>query len=178
MKYTQLDMKDGDILIEKDGTRWIPVWIYDDIKSRWLFEYVRITQGCKLHRFNPRGFYSRFDRLLRSKVYSETDIVAVIPNGSNEPIPVDQQVLDYQESEYLRSITRPFRKNINYIKLQQYHSFDDNEYIANIKITYTIDGKESWISLPPFKPGTMYKNMEINKEYTLEELGIAYDFYD
>lgn len=81
MKYTQLDMKDGDILIEKDGTRWIPVWIYDDIKSRWLFEYVRITQGSKLHRFNPRGFYSRFDRFLRSKVINYDDNIRRLTIG-------------------------------------------------------------------------------------------------
>ena len=41
------------------------------------------------------------------------------------------------------------------------------EYIV---VIFTDDCKESGMSFPRFKEGTMYKGMEPNKEYTLEEL--------
>lgn len=74
-------------------------------------------------------------------------------------------VLDEKEKEYLSNIVKPFRDKVKHIqKLQS--STDKREYIE-IKIRHDSD-----INLPYFNENTMYKEMELGKEYTLEELGI------
>ena len=76
-----------------------------------------------------------------------------------------KQILDKEEKEYLEAVIRPFRDRV----------------ISLHKLEICIRGKE-WISidikndgsihLPLFDKGTMYKGMELNKEYTLDELGL------
>lgn len=74
-----------------------------------------------------------------------------------------KEILDEKEKEYLSYVIRPFRnrvKNIN--KLSHCKK-------CWIKIKLTTD---EGIDFPFFKEDTMYKGMEMNKEYTLEELGL------
>ena len=73
-----------------------------------------------------------------------------------------KEILDDKEKEYLGAVIKPFKKDIAYIKKAE-NICDDNEWIC-------ISLKETYIPLPSFKKGTMYKNMEVYKEYTLEEL--------
>jgi len=74
-------------------------------------------------------------------------------------------ILDEKEKEYLSNIVKPFRDKVKHIqKLQS--STDKREYIE-IKIRHDAD-----INLPYFNENTMYKGMELNKHYTLEELDI------
>jgi hypothetical protein len=75
-------------------------------------------------------------------------------------------ILDDKEKEYLKKVIEPFRNRIKYINLEI--SFD--EYGA-VYIVVHLENNDSMI-LPNFKKGTMYKNMEVNKEYSLEELGL------
>ena len=76
-----------------------------------------------------------------------------------------EEILDEKEKEYLSNIVKPFRDRVKHIqKLQS--STDKREYIE-IKIRHDSD-----INLPYFNENTMYKEMELGKEYTLEELGI------
>ena len=82
---------------------------------------------------------------------------------------VEEPILDEKERKYLSGVIRPFRDKV--IGIYKYNSvLSDYEEIA-------IDTREDYNSnhmthLPPFKKGTMYKGMELNKEYTLEELGL------
>lgn len=73
-----------------------------------------------------------------------------------------EPILDDAEKRYLSAVIRPFRGRVKYIK-----KIDDagEEYI-------TIKVNVDWAYLPCFKKGAMYKGMEPNKEYTLEELGL------
>ena len=75
-------------------------------------------------------------------------------------------ILDDKEKEYLKKVIEPFRNRIKYINLEI--SFD--EYGA-VYIVVHLENNDSMI-LPNFKKGTMYKNMEVNREYTLKELGL------
>lgn len=86
----------------------------------------------------------------------------------NEKVLYNVELLDNQEKAYLKAVIRPFRNRVAYIKLVRFvgSSFYDNHHIL-IKLK-----NGDWCSLPKFKLGTMYKNLEINKEYTLEELGL------
>ena len=76
---------------------------------------------------------------------------------------VEKEILDEQEREYLSSVIRPFRHKVKYIV-----KFDcsPEEYIS-IWLLY-----DEVIDLPFFKKGTMYKGMEKDKKYTLEELSL------
>ena len=75
---------------------------------------------------------------------------------------IEEEILDEKEKEYLRAVIRPFRDRVKYIeKCGGY----EKDYIK-------IGVKGEPIVFPFFKKNTMYKGMEQNKEYTLEELGL------
>lgn len=79
------------------------------------------------------------------------------------------EILDKVEKRYLKEVIRPYKDVISIRKC----SFV-NCSLAKIVISvpYT-EGHNLWsIELPPFKKNTMYKNMELNKKYTLTELGL------
>lgn len=76
----------------------------------------------------------------------------------------DCPILDNIEKKYLRNVIRPFKQRIKSISKKTW--MDDREYL-------TFDLKdECSFTLATFKKGTMYKGMELRKEYTLKELGL------
>lgn len=77
----------------------------------------------------------------------------------------ETEILDEKEKEYLKAVIKPFRKNIKYIA-KTCHNFGDAEYLRIVLKDNNMG------ALPDFKPRTMYKNMELKKEYTLKELGL------
>lgn len=80
--------------------------------------------------------------------------------------------LDDKEKEYLENILRPFRHRVKYIKkLEAYCGRNDRGENIFIRLCGK-DGLEDFFSLPYFPKGSMYKNMEVEKEYNLEELGL------
>ena len=74
-------------------------------------------------------------------------------------------ILDDVEKAYLLTVIKPFRKRIEYIEKT------DNYYV-NGKQFLCITLADDYCCLPFFKKDTMYKGMEANKRYTLEELGL------
>lgn len=77
-----------------------------------------------------------------------------------------KEILDDEEKEYLRKVIKPFKKRIKYISLEN----SVGEYNA-VYIAVYLENDDS-MTLPNFKKGTMYKNMEVKKRYTLKELGL------
>ena len=75
------------------------------------------------------------------------------------------EILDEVEKRYLRGVIRPFRDKVLQIA-KKYDPFTELEFI---KITIKDDAS---LEFPSFSKNTMYKNMEENKHYTLEELGL------
>lgn len=74
-------------------------------------------------------------------------------------------ILDDVEKAYLSAVIKPFRKDIECIvKFKRYPG--EKEYI------YITMKRDNYCCLPLFKKDTMYKGMEVNKRYTLEELGL------
>ena len=74
-------------------------------------------------------------------------------------------ILDDVEKRYLSAVIRPFRKRVDYIiKISDPLGYE-KEYIF-IKLD------EDSFSLPYFEAGTMYQGMELERAYTLEELGL------
>ncbi len=74
------------------------------------------------------------------------------------------EVLDKVEKKYLGALISPFRDKVTYIKKNTV--WDGDEFLV---IAIKMDKS---IVLPNFKKGTMYRKMKLNKEYTLEELGL------
>ena len=76
----------------------------------------------------------------------------------------EEPILDEAERKYLSGVIRPFRDKVKYIEKNAYNiDGKDKEYIS----IRCCDGA---MPFPSFDKGTMYKNMEQDKEYTLEEL--------
>lgn len=78
---------------------------------------------------------------------------------------VKPEILDNIEKKYLKDVIRPFRDRVNNIRKVKSYTNNKSEYII-ISI-----GNEN-ITLPYFEENAMYKGMRLNKEYTLEELGL------
>lgn len=76
-------------------------------------------------------------------------------------------ILDELEKRYLGNVIRPFRDKVKYIRKFIYSG-------GNASIDISIDDNNTgWlIELLPFPKNEMYKGMEDNKRYTLEELGL------
>lgn len=72
------------------------------------------------------------------------------------------QILTDKEKAYLSAVIKPFREKVGYVKKID---CGKREFL---KIYLEDDN----IPFPFFTKGTMYKGMEADKEYTLEELGL------
>ena len=76
-----------------------------------------------------------------------------------------KEILTKEEKEYLEAVIRPFRERVEYIRLRCWRT-DWKDFIEiGIK-------NDDNVGLPSFNHNTMYKGMELDKEYTLEELGL------
>ena len=74
-----------------------------------------------------------------------------------------EPILDEVEKEYLSNVIKPWReKTISIIKVR----VNEDDFIS-IRLK---NGEK--VNLPWFKKSTMYKGMEENRAYTLEELGL------
>lgn len=84
-----------------------------------------------------------------------------------------KEILDAEEKKYLSNVIKPFRDRVNLIRKSSSKLADDIHYkVIEISIKSLIPyWKNEVIVLPAFK-SNLYSDMEIGKEYTLEELGL------
>ena len=86
--------------------------------------------------------------------------------GKVEAIKIPKEILSEKEKKYLSNVIRPYENKNKVESICKYRVSDSKErlsiYIKN----------DVGIDLPKFEKGTMFKGMELNKEYTLEDLGI------
>lgn len=109
--------------------------------------------------------------------YNETEggwvtsnkLLPMLLAGEISIIKVKQPILDDVEKRYLSNVIKPFRNRI--ICIIKNKCLPD-EYLRIHLKHYTGKYANEIIYLPYFKNGSMYKGMEINKEYTLKELGL------
>lgn len=79
-------------------------------------------------------------------------------------------ILDEVEREYLSAVIRPFRNRVENISKCDGGAWVTDEQFICIQVKR--EKNSDFISLPWFKENTMYKGMELNKSYTLQELGL------
>lgn len=73
-------------------------------------------------------------------------------------------ILDDAERRYLSAVVRPFRDKVDWV-VKRENDGTNKEYIS---MSIGLDG----MTFPDFKMGTMYRGMKLDKQYTLEELGL------
>lgn len=146
IQFTKSELKDGDIVTKRNGEK-------------------RTLVGKYLHdvkRASPLTYYT--EDLKDAGGLKEHDIVKVERPVKYETVfERKEEILDEVEKRYLASVIRPFRKRVKSIAKKY---FIGDEYI----ILFMKDSPN--IRLPYFIEGTMYKEMEPDREYTLEELGL------
>ena len=76
-----------------------------------------------------------------------------------------EPVLDDVEKEYLSAVIKPFRNRVKYI-VKTYGVSEARQFIRIIMRDC------EYSNLPFFKGGTMYNGMKVDKQYTLQELGL------
>ena len=98
-----------------------------------------------------------------SQMWERSRTIEELLIGQYEIIKIPKPILDEKEKEYLSAVIKPFRDKVISISKK---SANYGEFIDIL-----IDEAED-IYLPYFKPGKMYQGMGVNREYTLEELGL------
>lgn len=97
--------------------------------------------------------------------FSISSTLNCLLNGEYKAVKIPKPVLDDVERKYLAGVIRPFRNRIKHF--YKYPCANGNcEAIA--AITEDCD----YLDFPRFKKGSMYKGMELNRKYSIEELGL------
>ena len=107
--------------------------------------------------------------------YSETGgywltsnkLLPILLQGEISIIKVEQPILDDIEKKYLSNVIKPFRNTV--ISIAKRSAYNNLSYIAISLKKYLV---EESVTLPYFEQHKMYKNMKLDKVYTLEELGL------
>lgn len=75
---------------------------------------------------------------------------------------IEKPILDKKEKEYLENLLKPFKDKVDYVEKRN----NSNRQYLDIKLK-----SYEHIKLPYFEKNTMYKGMEVEKQYNLKELG-------
>lgn len=148
VKFTKLDLKDGDIVTYRKGLK-------------------KIVSGDKLYGndlFASLRYYT--EDLKDVDGEEEYDIVKVERPVKYETVfERKEEILDEVEKRYLTEVIRPFRKRIQFIQKRK-EIMGINPYL---RIVFE-DNDE--LIFPHITDNSMYKGMEVNERYTLKELGL------
>ena len=82
---------------------------------------------------------------------------------------IEQPILDDIEKRYLESIFRPFKNRVMYVEKIFRFGYEQIRYRVSLPVE---EYGNELCELPSFDKGTMYKGMELDKQYSLEELGL------
>ena len=133
---------------------------------------VELGEEFKVKGNNEHNKYKFTDTDL---VYdSESEMPAIVTlydllKGEDEIIKIPKSILTEEEKEDLSGIIRLFRDEV--ISICKFESMRHCGYeFLSIKINNNVFKYET--TLPYFKKWAMYKGMKLEKEYSLEELGL------
>ena len=138
----------------KDGKKWACGFSY--------LEYVRFEKSPTY--YSNKGFYFTYPHNYFT-IYSFEEVDFSVKKTNKKFL------LDCIDRKYFNNFLRPFRDNIQYITKIPSLSFT-HEYI---KIWYVKDFNPDYICLPNFKTDTMFKKLELDKQYDLNDLDLFKD---
>lgn len=154
-----LDMKKykGKTAVIKNGH--IPVYLNDTVENANNYRYkLDIDDGewywspSMLEKVEDKKHFKSLPRDFTGTIDVEKGFI------------IKKEILDDTEKEYLRAVIKPFKKIITDIVVKEVSS---GECYLSVHLRCG-----DRIIFPNFKQGTMYKNMEIDRKYTLKELGL------
>ena len=151
--FAKEDFKFGDVITLRGFQEAKFVFINNSIYNEGKLELASYNEELK-YKFD----FEDYDIMKVQRYFKN-------PTGSYDLITLysRKEILDEKEKEYLSKVIAPFRDKV--LGIRKISTFK-SEYIS-------IDiARECEIPFPYFEKNTMYKGMELNKKYTLKELGI------
>ena len=125
-------------------------------------EEFRIVNDSYLYKLDDKGLY-----FLANDDKWKKDYLTLTRILNGKAMIIKKPILYDVEREYLSAFIKPFSDIVTSV-----NKFDSGKY-EYIAIKYrSIDEYIGTVRLPSFKKDTMYKGMEVNKHYSLEELGL------
>lgn len=118
--------------------------------------------NIKGRNFNPYTLTN--DGLCDITGYYNEYILLCLLKGEYE---IEQSILTEKEKRYLEGVLSPFKDRVVYVCK---HFCNPKEEFIGFGIRNV-----EWTPFPSFKKDTMYKGMELDRRYTLEELGLFQD---
>lgn len=107
-----------------------------------------------------------------SNVYQDWVNSGIFNDLLKGDVKIVKPILTEKEREYLSAVTKPFRDRKVVIRKYEYPQNEHKNECIRISVEFYDKTGGEEVSLPIFKKGTMYKGLESNKCYTLEELGL------
>lgn len=138
---------------------------YENWHKKTCFSSYK-CKSCPLESV-PCTIYSKNTWVNHKDLYSDKFLNQEIMIEDEKP-----DILDKQEKAYLRNVIKPFRDRVKYISKQKTYEYEYISICNRTPADIAYCGKVSYILLPYFERGTMYNNMKVEKQYTLEELGL------
>ena len=100
--------------------------------------------------------------------FSISSTLNCLLNGEYKVVKIPKPVLDDVEKKYLSYVIKPFRNSVKYFYKFTCANGDYEAIVAKIEAYGYCDS----LNFPKFKKGSIYKGMEPNKKYTLDDLGL------
>ena len=130
------------------------VKLYEDFRIKAINEMI----------FEKKFFLTEYGLFSEDSTVPISTILNDILNGQYKIVKLPF-ALTKEEKDYLSEVIKPFRDKIEYIKRLTFDSVDSIQIITEKGVTAVLF----------FETDTRYKNMEPDREYTLQELGLYVD---
>ena len=127
------------------------VKLYEDFRIKAINEMI----------FEKKFFLTEYGLFSEDSTVPISTILNDILNGQYKIVKLPL-ALTKEEKDYLLEVVKPFRDKIEYIKRLTSDSWDSIQMITDKGVTAVLF----------FETDTRYKNMEPDREYTLQELGL------
>ena len=158
-QFTKYDLQDGDLITYRNGDKAIKIKgkLRDLVgKTEGLLYISDITEELKYY------IGSTNEQLDIIKVERPVKYEIVYERTEEEK----KEILDKVEKNYLTNVLKPFRKRVKFIRKIESLTFSAEKELLQIQLN------DDDIALPYFEKNTMYKGMKLDKDYSLEELGL------
>ena len=153
-QFTKSDLQDGDIITLRNGLK------YRKVGGKIRTSYAIISLDSFTENLKCLGQGKKNIDVI--KVERPTRYETVYERAEEEK----KEILDKVEKNYLTNVIKPFRKRVKFIRKIESLTFSAEKELLQIQLN------DDDIALPYFEKNTMYKGMKLDKDYTLEELGI------
>ena len=102
-------------------------------------------------------------------------MIGAIVCGRLQVVKLPKHPLDETEKEYLLNMIRPWKYKVVSVTKYLGTGTPKEEFI---QICYLQNGYKYYISLPQFKKGVMYRGMELERDYSLDDLDLCSKLID